>query len=173
MDRITLMAMAPSGETYLARDRVGRIWLIQPLGAGEPEVVDASVVDRAVAHGGFDKVEEAFDSWEALDRFRQERAALAVPDVVVDRERLDIDDVDEMLVVVRRWIDGSEPARARRATIALLRLPVARADAAIHERLVVILEELDQPPRRFHSQPLTADQRAARNRWDAQEHLAA
>jgi hypothetical protein len=173
MDPITLLAMAPSGETYLARDRGGRIWLIQPLGAGENEVVDTDLVERAVADGGFDRIDAQFNSWEELDRFRQERAALVVPDIVVDRDRLDAEDVDEMLAVVRKWIDGGERARARRATFAFLKLPIARTEATIHERLVAILEELERPLMRFQSQPVTATQRAARDRWDAQERLAA
>ena len=143
------------------------------MGAGEPEVVDVKVVDRAVVDGGFDKVDEEFDNWEDLDRFRQERAALVVPDVIVSQERLDAEDVDEMLPVVRKWIDGGEGERARRATFALLRLPVARADDEMHERLVAFLEELDRPPLRFQSPSLSATKRAARDRWDDQERLAA
>ena len=173
MDRIALLAMAPSGETYLARDHIGRIWLMPPRGAGEPEVVDVDVVDRAIAYGGFDQIDEEFDSWPDLDRFRQERAALVVPDVIVDRDRLDAEDVCEMVAVVRRWIDDGERGQARRATFALLRLPVALDDAALHERLVTILEELDQPAMPFRSQPVTATKRAARDRWDAQESRAA
>ena len=167
MDRITLLAMAPSGETYLARDRFGKVWLFQPVGAGETTEVDAGLVERAVAFGGFDRIDEHFDSWDELERFRQVRAALVVPDVVVDPERLDGDDVTEMLVVATRWRDAGEPVRAQRAVLALLRLPIARADPDLNERLVSFLEGLTQPPARFPSEPRTAMHQAARERYAA------
>lgn len=165
MDRITLLAMAPSGETFLARDRFGKVWLFQPVGAGETAEVDAGLVERAVAFGGFDRIDEQFDSWEELHQFRQDRAALVVPDVVVDSDRLDDRDVTEMLDVATRWRDAGEPVRAQRAVLALLRLPVARGDANLNERLVSFLEGLAQPPARFPSEPRTAEHRAARERY--------
>lgn len=166
MDRISLLAMAPSGETYLARDAFGRVWLMQPRGAGEPEIVDPSLVDKAVAYGGFDRVDEAFDSWADLDRFRQGRVAMIIPEVAVDTDRLDCDDVDEMLTIALRWVDDGEPQRARRAALALLRLRVVREDDHLNERVVALLEELDQPPEVFPTEAKTEEQRAFRDRWN-------
>ena len=79
MGSIALLAMAPSGETYMVRDEFGRTWLIQPPGAGDPRVIEPDVVELAVARHGFDRIDRDFPSWSDLDRFRQARAASAAP----------------------------------------------------------------------------------------------
>lgn len=167
MDRITLLAMAPSGETYLARDRAERVWLFQPIGAGEPEIVDPSLVGRAVAHGGFDRVDRDFESWDDLDRFLNDRASLVVQEFVRDPSELDSHDVARLLAVARSWMDDGHHRRATQTALALLSLPAARADVAVHDRLVALLVELGQPSPRWRSEPKTDAQRAVRERWDS------
>jgi len=132
MSPVTLVAMAPSGETFVTREANGRVWLHQPEGAGGAGPIDEATVARAVTDHGFDRIEQDFDGWAALDAFRQERAALVTPPVVVDRDALDLDDVEEMVAVARRWVDEGDGARARRLAFALLRVPAVLAAPDTH-----------------------------------------
>src|SRR5437588_3073505 len=128
MDDITLLAMAPSGETFFARDRSGRVWLYQPLGAGAPEVVDEDLAERAIADHGFDRIGQGFRTWQALDDFRQVHAERLAPRVKLDRNDLDLDDVARFLAVAQRWATEGEGPRARKLLLRLLRVPAVRAD---------------------------------------------
>ncbi len=157
--------MAPSGETVLVRDQFNRVWLIQPREAGEPRVVDPSLVERAVVYGGFDRVGRSFDNWDELDQERRARASIVTPATVVDRAALDAADVVEMLEVAARWAVAGQVARARHAVLALLGLPLAMADSAVHTRLIAFLREVSEPVSPFQSAPSTAAHRAARDRW--------
>lgn len=57
-DEVTLVAMPPSGEVFLARDSDGLLWLVSPPGAGGPERVDEDIVARAIADHGFERIDE-------------------------------------------------------------------------------------------------------------------
>lgn len=72
--RVTLLAMAPSGESYMVSDAADRVWSIRPPGAGEPRMVETEMVDIAIAKHGFERVDREFQSWAEADRFRLERA---------------------------------------------------------------------------------------------------
>ena len=166
------MAMAPSGETVIVRDRSGRVWLHPPQGAGRPEVIDEALAQRAVADHGFERIDRSFQSWEQLDRFRQERASRLNPKVVVNRDALDLEDVERLTAVGRRWVAEGQGARARGLVVELLRLPAVRADGEAHDRLLAFLEELAQPRLSVVSKPLTRRQAAARERWNRRDVAA-
>ena len=167
MDDIKLLAMAPSGETLVVRDRSGRVWLHPPQGAGRPELIDEAVAERSVADHGFDRIDQAFPSWEALDSFRQGRAARVTPDVVVDRAALDMRDVERLWAVARRWVVEGQGPRARRLAYELLRVPAVRADEATHNGIVSFVEGLEEPRLATRSRPATELQSAARARWQS------
>ncbi len=114
---IMLIAMAPSGETFITRDGNGRVWLHQPEGAGGAGPIADAVAERAVADHGFDRIDEEFETWAALDEFRQARAARVTPAVIVDRNALDLDDVERLLGVGKRWRAEGQGARARRLVL--------------------------------------------------------
>jgi len=164
-ETITLLAMAPSGETFIVRHPNGQVWLIQPAGAGEPELVDEEVVARAVADHGFHRLDEEFESWADLDDFRQRRAAEVTPEVIVDRDALDLDDVRQFLDAGRRWVADGEGPLALSLALELLRVPVVRADPQALDSVVSFLETLNAAPPDIHSQPTTPLQSAARDRW--------
>ncbi len=172
--QITLLAMAPSGETFLARDERGQVWLYQPLGAGAPEIVSESLVERAVADHGFDRIDQSFASWQALDEFRQRRAIRLAERVTVDRDALTLDDVERLLKVAHRWLQDGETGRASRLLTSLLRLPSVRADAPMNDRLLSLLETLAAPPR-VVPRPLRTDATAAaaHDRWERTLNVAA
>ena len=94
MSPIILVAMAPSGETFITRDSSGRLWLHQPEGAGGAGPIDETSAMRAVADHGFEPVDRQFADWASLDDFRPRRAAQATPAVVVDINAFDLEDVD-------------------------------------------------------------------------------
>lgn len=139
---ITLVSMAPSGETFIARDRSGRLWLYQPEGAGGAGPIDEALAERAVADHGFDHVDRGFATWADLDQFRQEQAARVTPDVMIDRDGFDRHDVERLLGVAKRWIARGEGHLARRLVTELLRVPAVRSDPELLDKLVSVVEEL-------------------------------
>lgn len=165
MNKVTLLAMAPSGEVLVARDAVGQVWLIRPEGAGGPEVIDEGLAERGIADSGFHRIDREFSDWRSLEEFRQERAAESAPAVVVDRDSLDVEDVRRLLKVARRWIAEGDGPRARRLALELLRVPAVRAHKQAHDTVVSLLEELDGAPMQVRSTPATELQSAARDRW--------
>lgn len=89
---VTLVAMPPSGEVFIARDG-DALWLVPPPGAGGPQRIDAETAARAVGDHGFDLIEESFASWAELDTERQRRAGIGLAAVKIDVERFDAEDV--------------------------------------------------------------------------------
>jgi hypothetical protein len=129
--RVTLVAMPPSGEVFLARDGDGVLWLIPAPGAGEPERVDGEIVERAVVDHGFERVEESFATWALLDEERQRRAGIGLTPVTVDFERFDRADVERLLGALGRARGRGQVARARRFAHRLLAAPVLRRRQAV------------------------------------------
>jgi hypothetical protein len=162
---IALLAMAPSGETYMARDPFGRVWLLQPPGAGEPLVIDASVVDAAVGKHGFERVDREFTSWAELDRFRLEMASLTTRLPAAEARPLDLEDVARLFGVVRRWAAGGETSRARQASFALLEEPVVLGDPAVHHRILLFLKDLGEPRSLLAPDPGSDDKAKYHDRW--------
>ena len=165
MRPIILVAMAPSGETFITRDSGGRLWLHQPEGAGGAGSIDEARARRAVADHGFEPVDREFADWASLDEFRQQQAAQVTPAVVVEVDAFDLEDVDRLLAVGRDWKDEGDLTGAWRLVVELLRVPAVRADAATHETLVGFLAELSKPedgPSPASTSPVKA---RARERW--------
>jgi len=169
---ITLLAMAPSGETFITRHGRGRVWLHQPEGAGGAGPIADTVVERAVADHGFDRIDQDFETWAALDEFRQARAARVTPPVVVDRDALDLDDVRWLIGVGERWRAKGEGARARRLVLELMRVPAVLGDAESHELLVTCLEQVDEPPIVVASAPSSPLKARAQERWQVLQNAA-
>jgi hypothetical protein len=144
--RITLVAMPPSGEVFLARDGNGVLWLIPPRGAGRPEPVDEEIVERAVVDHGFDLIEESFDTWEMLDADRQRRAGEELTPAQVDFSHFDGEDVRRLVRALARARDRGQVSRARRFAHRLLDAPVVRGDHTLLDRIVSFLRELDDIP---------------------------
>lgn len=144
--RVTLVAMPPSGEVFLARDGDGALWLIPPPGAGEPERVGDETVERAVVEHGFERVEQSFASWALLDEERQRRAGAGLTPAQVDFARFDTDDVERLLGALDRARGRGQVARARRFAHRLLQAPVLRRDGELYDRVVSFLLELDEIP---------------------------
>lgn len=143
---VTLVAMPPSGEVFIVRDHDGAQWLVQPPGAGDPELVTDKVVERAVIDHGFDRIEESFETWKHLDADRQRRAGIGHTAMHVDVERFDAEDVRQMMRAMRRCRQRGEIPRAVRVAHRLLRAPVLREDLELFEELVAFLDELDAIP---------------------------
>ncbi len=97
MSGYTLLAMAPSGDTYLARDPGGLVWLLQPVVDGESQIVEPDTAERAVATHGFERIDRTFPSWRDLDDFVEEQAARSAPGIDLDPAALDVDDVRRLL----------------------------------------------------------------------------
>lgn len=121
---IRLLAIAPSGETYFV-EIDGRTWLVRPRGAGDPQIVDPSVVERAVAVHGFQPEDRVFATPDELDAFRNDLAASIAPEVATRVESFDEEDVRRMLTVARRWLSADD-ARGVRLLRALLRAHAVR-----------------------------------------------
>jgi len=120
---VELVAMAPSGETFIARDPEGVLLLFAP--TGPAVAIDDATVDRAVA-AGFDRVEASFGSWRELDRERQRRAGLLRRDVQVDVTSWDVERVRRTLARMEGWVDEGRTTGARRVLHELLRAAPAR-----------------------------------------------
>ena len=165
MSPIILVAMAPSGETFITRDSGGRLWLHQPEGAGGAGPIDEASAKRAVADHGFEPVDREFADWASLDDFRQQRAARVTPAVVVDVDAFDLDDIHRLLAVGREWKDEGDLTGAWRLVRELLRVPAVRADARAYETLVDFLEELSKPEDSPSPAPTSPVKARARERW--------
>lgn len=154
---IALLAMAPSGESFLARDQSGTTWLVHPPGAGDAEVVSGEIVDEAVRQG-WDRVEQTFTSWAQLDNARQVRVAATGRQGRVDVSRFDGEDVRRVLAVVDSWQRSGEVIRARRALHRLLQdATVVRADNGLFETVTRVLTELDEASSRWPVPALVRD----------------
>ena len=162
---VTLVCMAPSGETFITRNDRGLLWLHQPVGAGGAGPVDEATARIAVAEHGFDRVEREFESWDALDQYRLERAARVTPPVAVDREALDLHDVHRLLGVAERWAAGGDEVGARELVFELLKVPVVREDDATYEQLLGFLSGLVQPSRIGGPPPSDPLKIRAREAW--------
>lgn len=143
---VTLVAMPDSGEVFIVRDDNGAVWLIQPPGAGDPELITNGVVERAVVDHGFERIEESFTSWAQLDAERQRRAGVGLTPRGVDVERFDSEDVAQVMRALQRCRRRGQIVRARRVAHRLLRAPVLQRDLGLYRGLVEFLEELDAIP---------------------------
>jgi hypothetical protein len=139
---ITLVAMPPSGEVFIARDD-DAMWLVQPPGAGGPQRIDEETVARAVADHGFDLIEERFAGWAELDAERQRRAGIGLATVNIDVEGFDAEDMRGVLRALERFRRRGQTGRARRVAHRLLEAPVVRLDDELYERVVALLRDLD------------------------------
>lgn len=142
MTPITLVSMAPSGETFITRDGRGRLWLHKPQGAAGAGQIDRATAALAVAKHGFEPIGQEFVDWPSLDDFRQARAALVTPATIIDRDALDMDDVHEMLDTGREWASEGMHERAHRLATSLLRVPAVVGDAEVRDEVLRFLEEL-------------------------------
>jgi hypothetical protein len=165
---VTLVAMAPSGATLLVRDSDDRTWLCPSPGAGQPCLIDPERIEQVIARGDLERIDRDFAGWEELDAFRQERARRVTPQTILDIDSFDAHDVERHLSVAERWLANGDADRPRKLALRLLRTPVARSDAEVHERLIDLLERVGEPLIAFRSTPRTSLQAAARERWQLQ-----
>jgi hypothetical protein len=161
---LKLLAMARSGGTLIIRHRDGRLWLYPPEAAGEPQVIGDARANELIARAELEPVDREFATWEELDEFRQRRAAESIPQRAVDIARFDLHDVERLVGVAERWRADRASDRARRLLLKLLHVPAVRADASMHEQIVGLLEELEEPRLQLHLEPATELQIAARER---------
>ncbi len=147
---LTLVAMPPSGETFVVRDQEGELLLVHPPGAGEPERIDEATVRRSLSEGGFVRIDERFESWAALDAERQRRAALARRGTDVALDQLDASDVERLLRTATRWCRAGRVPSARRLAQQLLRAPAVEADRGLRLQVLELLDGLvaieERPP---------------------------
>lgn len=161
-----LVAMAPSGEALVVRDEAGRLWLIQPEGAGGRRSLTPDEALQVVAGAGFDRIDRRFDSWPELDAWRNQRAGAITPAVVVDRDALNRGDVERLLTVAKELASGGEGSRARRLAFELLRLPVVLGHPDLHDAMVSFAQSLDLTPVVPQARPAgNGLHAAARARW--------
>ena len=138
MGGIRLLAIAPSGETYVV-EITGRTWIVYPPGAGDPRPADMSAAERAVSDHGFEWVDKVFDNPEELDAYRNEVAARVAPEVATRLELFDEDDARRLLAVARRWHAEGDP-RGTRLARRLLRVPVVRTNADLASDIVDLID---------------------------------
>lgn len=170
---ITLVCMAPSGETFVTRDERGLMWLHQPVGAGGAGPVDEATATFAVAQHGFDRIERTFDDWPALDDYRLERAALVTPAVVVDREAFDVHDVRRLLAVAQEWAAKGDALGASSLVLELLKVPAVRDDPETYAALVEFLEGPGRPRPLLGPPPASPLKAKARQVWKQLHDIAA
>lgn len=165
---VGLVAMAPSGEA-LVRDPDGRLWLLQPEGAGGSRPLSPETASYVIPRAGLKPIDRDFESWAELDAWRNEKAARITPGVTVDRDALDGTDVERLLGVARRWAAAGEGNRARQLVFELLRVPALLGDPVLHDGVVAFAQSLAQPPVEVVAPP-PADplKAAARHRWQQQ-----
>jgi len=139
---VTLVAMPPSGEVFIARDG-DALWLVPPPGAGGPQRIDDETAARAVAYHGFDRIDESFAGWAELDAERQRRAGIGLGEVKIDVEGFDAEDVRGVMRALERFRKRGQTARARRVAHRLLQAPVVRSDDELYASVMALLHELD------------------------------
>lgn len=160
---ITLVAMPPSGEVFIARDG-NTLWLVPPPGAGARHPIDERTAARAVADHGFDLIEESFASWDELDAERQRRAGIGLAAVKIDVERFDASDVRGVLRALQRFRRRGQSARARRVAHRLLEAPVVRHDDVLYAAVVALLQDLDDEHVSLPAPPADPRQQELRRR---------
>jgi hypothetical protein len=148
---LVLLAMAPSGETFLVRDRQRTIWLVLAPGAGLPQQATDQDVDDSIIRHGWNRIDREFNSWSDLDAGRQQLVSSRGPRVQVDVSRFDAEDVRRVLAVVSNWRQRGDGVRGRRLLHRLLReAPVVRLSDELYDAVTEALTELDtmspQPP---------------------------
>lgn len=170
----TLVAMAPSGETFISTTSTRGPWLHVAPGAQGAGPIEPADVDRAVADHGFIRVDRAFATWTELDDDRNRRAAEAIAPVEIDVDELDRDDIDELLGVAERWLGQHERARAGRLVTRLLRASVVKSSPALLDAISAILERATESTTssyvRSAEDPV---KQMAHRRWDTLELAAA
>ena len=139
---VTLVAMPPSGEVFIARDG-DALWMVPPPGAGGPQRIDDETAARAVADHGFDLIEESFAGWAELDAERQRRAGIGLAAVQIDVEGFDAADVRGVLRALERFRQRGQTGRTRRVAHRLLEAPVVRSDDELYASVVALLQDLD------------------------------
>jgi hypothetical protein len=146
---VTLVAMPRSGETFLARDAFGTLWLYPPEGAGESMVVDESAIEEAVRRHDWDRIDATFDTWEELDADRQRRAAELAPFRDLGIADYDSVDVHRLVDGARTFAQEGDHVAARTVLHRLLgEVTVVREDRELFELVTRLLMELDASSRR-------------------------
>lgn len=138
---ITLVAMAPSGETFIARDADGVLRLYAP--ARPPEGVDDETVERALL-AGFDRVEKSFASWAELNAERQRRAGLIRRDVRADVTTWDAARTRRAFSQIASWIVAGRVTSARRVLQELLHAPVVMQEPTLVEEIAELLDRCSE-----------------------------
>ncbi len=138
---IALVAMAPSGETFIARDADGVLRLYAP--ARPAHAVDGKTVERALL-AGFDRVEKSFASWAELDAERQRRAGPVRSDVRADVTTWDAARTRRALSSIASWIAEGRVASARRVLHEVLRAPILVEEPALLTEVAELLERTDE-----------------------------
>jgi hypothetical protein len=132
--------MSESGSTLILRNHNSQLWLYPPDGAGRPHVIDVEQAQQVIARSDLERIGRRFESGDALDAFRQTRAARGLTDKAVDTDVFDLEDVDGILEVAQQWRAEGEGDKARRLARQLLNVPVVRTDPAAKERVEAFLE---------------------------------
>ena len=150
---VTLVAMPRSGETFLVRDASGTLWLVPPAGAGTALAVDDSAIDEAVRRHNWDRIDAAFDSWEALDTDRRARAAQLAPLRNTGVADYDAEDVRRIIDGARGRLEAGEVGAARAMLHRLLReVRTARDSNDLYDEIMGLLAHTDsaspRPPKR-------------------------
>ncbi|HJQ03106.1 MAG TPA: hypothetical protein VJ851_16035 [Jatrophihabitans sp.] len=148
---LVLLAMAPSGETFLVRDRQGTVWLVLPPGAGLPQQASGQDVEDAVARHGWNRIDREYTSWSELDAGRQQLVVSRGAQARVDVSGFDAEDVRRVLGVISGWRQRGDAVRGRRVLHKLLReAPIVRRQDELYEAVNEALKELDamspEPP---------------------------
>jgi hypothetical protein len=138
---ITLVAMAPSGETFIARDADGVVRLYAP--ARPAHAVDGETVERALL-AGFNRVEMCFASWPELDAERQRRAGLIRRDVRADLTTWDAARTRRAFSQLASWIVAGRVTSARRVLQELLHAPVVMQEHTLVEEIAELLDRCSE-----------------------------
>ena len=135
-----LVAMAPSGETYISFTPDRGYWLHVPVGARGAGPINESMVEQAVALHGFERLGVDVGTWEELKQAVEEHTT---PPPEIEDATFDAVDVREMLHVARQWAAEGEGDRARRLVVELLKVPTVRSDDHLYDAVVAMLGSLD------------------------------
>lgn len=157
---VELVAMAPAGDVFFVRRADGDVWLVPPPATAEPRLASVREVEDALARHDFDVVQESFPSWAELEDRLQQRAGWVTPDVVVDVQEFDEDDVRDVLEFVEEWIDQGHVRAADDTLIELVDARAVRRSDQLSQRVQALLRRTRQPAVGRGTVGLTVDSKA-------------
>jgi hypothetical protein len=141
----TLLGMAPTGEACVVRDDADRVWvssIYAPI-----RQVDPDDVDQLIGTHDWNRIDEQFATWPALEAYRNDHSRMPPPRFP-DLADYDADEIRDVLEETETAHSDEERQSSRSLLLDILaQCPVILSDSELRAAVIDRLRELTEPER--------------------------